>query len=81
MRLIKKNSTGSYNEYSTDDGTILKSYAVFVAKKTRGQVQLDEKYWDYSVTTSRHIGKFLDDSMANIRKLIKQGVIQLVNLN
>lgn len=81
MRLIKKNSTGSYNEYSTDDGTILKSYSVFVAKKTRGQVQLDEKYWDYSNTTARHVGKFFNSNTKEIRKMIKDGIIKLVNLN
>ena len=87
MRLVKKNSTGNCQEFIDDNGDeILKSYDVFVAKKSRKQlyvrtVMLDEEYWDYSSTTSKHIGLFLGDSMTNIRKLVKDGIIELVNLN
>jgi hypothetical protein len=82
MKLVKKNSTGSYNEYNDNGDRVLRSYAVIVARKSPGiGIFLDEKYWDYSVTTSTHIGMFLGESMREVRKKIKQGIINLTNLN
>ena len=82
MRLLDKNSTGSYNKYTDENGNLwCKSYSVWVAKKGNGEVVIDEKYYKYSVTTSKHIGMFLNESSTTIGKLVKNGTIKLVNLN
>ena len=82
MRLLEKNSTGSYNVYQDDnENKWCKSYSVWVARKGNGEVAIDEKYYKYSVTTSRHIGMFLNESSVTIGKLVKDGTIKLVNLN
>lgn len=82
MRLIKQNSTGNYREYVNDDGfRMLKSYDVVVAKYTNNGVVLDEEYWNYSVTTSKHVGQFLGERPYEIKKMVKNGIISLQNLN
>lgn len=82
MRLLNKNSTGNYQKYTDDNGNQwCKSYSVWVARKGNGEVVIDERYYKYSVTTSRHIGMFLNESSATIGKLVKDGTIKLVNLN
>lgn len=81
MKLVHQNSTGSYREYIDNDARYLKSYAVFVVRKDRNGVVLDERYWDYSTTTSKHIGQFLGTSMREVRKMIKDGIVSLQNLN
>lgn len=44
-------------------------------------IELDRKYWDYSRTTSKYLGQFLGLPMAEIRKAVKAGEFQLVDLN
>lgn len=82
MTLVEKNSTGSYKVYDLPDGKVLlKSYGTPVALKEPGiGIILDEKYWDYSVTTARHVGIFLQSNAKIIRERIKDGVIKLDNL-
>ena len=66
----------------TDDGIYFQSYNSIIAFKRRGQVYLDEYYWDYSVTTGRYRNLFLgDDSIKETRKRIASGEYKLVNLN
>ena len=81
MRLLSKNSTGSYKVYNISDGRLLTSYGTKVAIKNSNGVTLDERYWDYSVTTAKHVGQFLGIRSKEIRKLIKDGIINLENLN
>ena len=82
MELVNKNSTGSYQRFEDDNGNLwCKSYSVWVARKGNGEVVIDEKYYKYSVNTSKHIGMFLNESSATIGKLVKDGTIKLVNLN
>ena len=82
MNLVSKNSTGTYQQFVDDNNRYwCKSYSVWVARKGNGEVVIDEKYYKYSVTTSKHIGMFLNESSATIGKLVKDGTIKLVNLN
>jgi hypothetical protein len=82
MNLVNKNSTGSYQQFVDDNNRYwCKSYSVWVARKGNGEVVIDEKYYKYSMTTSHHIGKFLNESSTTIDKLVKDGTIKLVNLN
>ena len=43
-------------------------------------VILDEKYWDYSVTTGQYRNEFLGEGIADTRKKIEDGTYQLANL-
>lgn len=86
MRLLDKNSTGNYKKFiDDDDNKWCKSYSVWVAKSGNGETVIDEKYYKYSVTTSKHIGMFLrsleSELPGPIDKLVKDGTIKLVNLN
>jgi len=52
--------------------TIFQSYDTPVVVRKDGKVFLLEK-WDCSVTTARHVGQFLRESAATIRKKIADG--------
>jgi len=58
-----------------------RSYAVIIAKKQNGNVYLDERYYQYSVTTARHFNKFLGHGISDTRAKIKSGEYILTNLN
>lgn len=68
---------------STDDGKFFKSYdsnIAFIGKD--GSVILDEKYWNYSNTTTKYLSQFLGgEKKASIRKNIDAGIYKLENLN
>lgn len=44
-------------------------------------IELDEKYWDYSTTTGKYRNMFLGEGIEETRKKIKSGEYKLVNLN
>ena len=46
-----------------------------------GSVNLDEKYWDYSRTTSKYRNIFLGETKKETEQKIKTGEYQLLNLN
>jgi len=45
------------------------------------QTFLDEKYWNYSKTTSTYLNKFLVMTSAQVKDAIKKGELILTNLN
>ena len=47
----------------------------------KGQIYLDRKYWDYSVTTGMYRNQYLGEGIAETRKKIKGGTYRLANLN
>jgi hypothetical protein len=63
LTLITQNSTKNYRVYKDELGNIIAfSYAVIIGKLLNdgdSTVLLNEKYLHYSVTTSKHISKFL----------------------
>lgn len=64
--------------------TIFQSYNRIIAVKynNTGKVVLDEKYWCYSVTTSKYRRKFLrDEGIAETRLKIASDKYKLKNLN
>lgn len=61
---------------STNEGDFLYSYGTLIAGKVNGQVYLNEKYWDYSITTGKHRNEFLGEDIAETRKKIKSGKYQ-----
>ena len=63
-------------EIITENGKYLQSYKSIVAKKCFGEITLYPK-WDYSRTTAKHVGQWLEISSKEIREKIKQGDIKV----
>jgi len=58
------------------------SYDSIVVKvNVRGEIILDEYYWDYSRTTSKYRNSFLGMTTEEIKQQTKDGRIRLENLN
>lgn len=61
------------------------SYESVIATKTfwndRTDIELDEKYWDFSTTTGKYRNIFLGEDKATTEKKIKSGEYTLTNLN
>ncbi len=64
------------------------SYNSMIAKKIYDnlgcdvvETYLDQKYWNYSNTTSKYRNDFLDEGIAVTRSKIKSGEYILTNLN
>ena len=71
-----------------NNATFFQSYDSVVAmvKDSSGKVYLDGYYWDYSVTTMKHLYNFLrqwgyDLNKKKVLQLIEDGVFTLTNLN
>ena len=60
---------------------IFQSYNSTIVKIEAGKVYLDEVYWNYSVTTSKHRNIFLGESTKETKSKIKNGEYTLTNLN
>tara|TARA_R110002012_G_scaffold290274_1_gene483846 strand:- start:441 stop:713 length:273 start_codon:yes stop_codon:yes gene_type:complete len=45
------------------------------------QTFLDEKYWNYSKTTSTYLNKYLGMTSSQVKNAIKKGELILTNLN
>ncbi len=67
----------------TNKGTYFQSYNTIIAHKRAkdGQVFLDSYYWDYSRTTSKYRGDYLNEYTAETRQKIKDKEYILTNLN
>ena len=63
------------------DKTIFQSYDVIIAIKEGRKIVLDENYWNYSRTTSKHRNEFTRLPTAETKKAIKSGEIKLADLN
>lgn len=66
----------------TDEATFFQSYQSIIAMQDiDGNIFLDSKYWDYSVTTGKYRNIFLGEDKKQTEAKIKSGVYTLVNLN
>ena len=68
----------------TDDSgnRYFQSYNSIICKITReGTVILDEKYWNYSKTTSKYRSIFLNEPTGTTARKITSGEFKLANLN
>lgn len=66
----------------TNEGVFFQSYESIVAViRLNGEIELDKKYWDWSVTTSKYRNSFLDMKTKDIKKAISTGEIVLKDLN
>lgn len=69
--------------YLTDnDGNdYFQSYNSVIAKRSRGQIYLDEYYWNYSKTTAKYRNQFLNETTKETERKINDGTYTLINLN
>jgi len=65
-----------------NDGKLFfQSYRSIIAMKEKGQVTLDEHYWDYSRTTAKYRNMFLGETTADTKRKIASGEYKLADLN
>jgi len=66
-----------------DEYEYFQSYKTVIAKRhiSSGVVHLDNRAWDYSVTTSKYRNHFLGIDTKETKRRIESGEIQLVGLN
>lgn len=66
-----------------DSGNVIfQSYRSIIAvQDNSGNITLDEKYWDYSVTTGKYRNQFLGETKKETEAKIRLGVYKLANLN
>jgi len=68
---------------STPEATFFQSYNSIIVKEDKdGKTYLDEKYYNYSVTTSKYRNQFLGvENSKEVEQGIKTGKYILTNLN
>ena len=76
------NTVANQFEIYTSKGKYFQSYRSIIAfKDNKGQVFLDDYYWDYSKTTGKYRNLFLGEGIVETRKKIKSGEYKLKELN
>jgi len=76
------NKVANQFEIYTDEGKYFQSYrSIIVFISNKGQVYLDENYWDYSRTTSKYRNIFLNDDTKSIKEKITSGEYKFKELN
>jgi len=76
------NTIANQFEIFTPEGKYFQSYnSVIVHKANDGTITLDERYWDYSKTTSKYRNLFLRETKKETEAKIKSGEYKLANLN
>lgn len=65
----------------TERGEVFQSYDSIIGVKERGQVTLDETYWDYSTTTGKYRNQWLDEKKPETQRKIDSGEYKLADLN
>lgn len=65
----------------TSENVIFNSYGTNIVKIENGKTFLDEKFYNYSKTTTKYRNQFLGLSTKEVEKNIKNGVFILTNLN
>lgn len=70
-------------EIVTSRGIFFQSYQSVICFKPQngGRVLLDERFWNYSKTTSKYRNQFLNESTKETERKIEAGVYRLTNLN
>lgn len=71
------------NQFVIKDGEteVFQSYESVIVKKIGNLVYLDEKYWNYSKTTSKYRNEFLGETTKETQAKIDSGEYELCNLN
>ena len=73
------------NMIYSPDCTVFQSYDSVIVKTTFEDgvrvVYLDEKYWDYSVTTRKYRNLFLGENSGDVKRKVESGEYRLTDLN
>ena len=77
----KGNEVPNQFQIETPTATYLQSYDSIIAKIERGITYLDERFWNYSKTTSKYRSIFLGESTKETQNKITNGVYVLTDLN
>lgn len=65
-----------------ENNSFFSSYGTIIAKRENGVITLDEKYWNYSGTTTKYLSQYLGSvTKKDIEKNISSGIYKLNNLN
>ena len=82
MRSPKGNQVPNQFEIDTQKGRYFQSYRSIIAFiDNKGQVFLDDYYWDYSRTTGKYRNIFLGENKKATEEKIKSGEYKLKQLN
>ena len=91
MTSNKGNKIANQFIITNDNEEYFQSYKSMIAKKVTNhffnyeqkeeKIYLDEKYWDYSVTTGKYRNIFLNETKKETEKKIKDGIYILTDLN
>jgi hypothetical protein len=77
----KGNTIANQFEIRTETAVYFQSYRSIIIKIENSVVYLDERFWDYSKTTSKYRNIFLGEDKKETEKKIKAGIYILTNLN
>jgi len=78
----KGNKVFNQFEINASNGRYFQSYRSIIAYiPNDGTIQLDERYWNYSRTTSKYRSQFLGETTKETERKIKEGKYILANLN
>lgn len=80
MRSPKGNIVPNQFDITIDNKRIFKSYESVIVMIRNGKVYLDEKYWNYSMTTGKYRNIFLGENKKDTETKIKSGEYLLTNL-
>jgi len=82
MTSQKGNQIANQFEIYDKKGRYFQSYnSIIVFINNKGQVYLDEYYWDYSTTTGKYRNMFLGEKKNETENKIKSKEYKLKNLN
>mgnify|MGYP000943454427 CR=1 FL=1 len=78
----KGNAIPNQFQINTQEGIFFQSYSSIIVKiDNKGQIFLDEYFWNYSKTTSKYRSIFLDETTKETQAKIDAGIYTLTNLN
>jgi len=63
------------------ENVFFNSYGTNIVKIEDGKMFLDEKFYNYSKTTTKYRNQFLGLTTKEVEKNIKNGIFLLINLN
>ena len=85
MQSSKGNAIPNQFVLYTERGRYFQSYNSVIAfiplDRDSGAIKLDEKYWNYSKTTSKYRSIFLNETTKETQAKIDSGIYLLSNLN
>jgi hypothetical protein len=84
QNMTNTNGNKVANQFIINDdngNTFFQSYKSIIVKLNGDDVELDQKYWNYSNTTGKYRNIFLNETIKDTRKKIKSGEYKLTDLN